>query len=58
MTYEEKHEQIWLKWKEADAAATTQAEVDAAHNLYIQNKEDLSLGFGHPPGKPRRRPTF
>ena len=57
--FEEAADLLWKQWCVDSAEAETNQDPeawDAAFASYIIAMETLREGYGHPPGKPRKRP--
>ncbi len=53
--FEQKANELWEQW--VDGSDTKDPdEWDAAFESYTRQMEELRVAFGHPPGRPRRRP--
>lgn len=54
-TFHDRADALWKQWV-SDANTNDQAEWDKAFVSYTTAMEDLRMAFGHPPGRPRKRP--
>lgn len=47
----------WNKFKgDVSSPSTTQAQWDTAFETWANDQEATNVAFGHPPGRPRKRP--